>query len=89
MNGIDSVIIARANELSALSSRGANLVTACATLSKVEEKILEETVRINSNSDPNFNILNTNTCIFVATGINRQKISRNESGPSISFSQYS
>ncbi|QKX55952.1 uncharacterized protein TRUGW13939_03051 [Talaromyces rugulosus] len=42
MNGIDLVIVSRADELASLSSRGENLVMACARLSKKEEDILEE-----------------------------------------------
>ncbi|KAL1996734.1 hypothetical protein VTN49DRAFT_7599 [Thermomyces lanuginosus] len=40
-NGIDPAIIARANELAALASRGENLVAACAKLSKTEKATLE------------------------------------------------
>jgi hypothetical protein len=45
MNGIDPAIVSRADELASLSSRGENLVMACARLSKKEEGILEEAVR--------------------------------------------
>lgn len=46
MNGIDPVIVARANELTALSARGEDLVTACAKMSKTETDALEEAVSI-------------------------------------------
>ncbi|CRG85001.1 MutS protein homolog 5 [Talaromyces islandicus] len=42
MNGIDPAVVSRADELASLSSRGENLVLACARLSKKEEGILEE-----------------------------------------------
>lgn len=45
MNGIDPAIVSRADELASLSSRGENLVLACARLSKKEEDTLEEAVR--------------------------------------------
>jgi hypothetical protein len=45
MNGIDPIIVSRADELALLSSRGENLIMACARLSKKEEDILEEAVR--------------------------------------------
>lgn len=45
-NGIDPAIIARANELAALASRGENLVAACAKLSKTEKATLENAVGI-------------------------------------------
>lgn len=44
MNGIDSAIVNRANELATLASRGENLVAACAKLSKTEEATLENAV---------------------------------------------
>lgn len=45
MNGIDSEIVARANELSALSLRGEDLVAVCAKLCPSEMKDLEEAVK--------------------------------------------
>ncbi|XHG06728.1 hypothetical protein AWENTII_009912 [Aspergillus wentii] len=44
MNGINPTIVARANELAALSARGENLIAACATLSLEETQALEEAV---------------------------------------------
>lgn len=46
MNGIDPVIVARANELATLSARGEDLVAACAKMSKTETDALEEAVSI-------------------------------------------
>jgi hypothetical protein len=44
MNGIDEVIVGRANEITALSARGENLVASCAKLSAAETETLEEAV---------------------------------------------
>lgn len=45
MNGVHEAIVARANELVSLSTRGQDLVAACARMSKAEEAILEKAVR--------------------------------------------
>jgi len=42
INGINQVIVARANELASLSARGENLIAACATLTTEETQALEE-----------------------------------------------
>ncbi|KAJ5382814.1 DNA mismatch repair protein MutS core [Penicillium concentricum] len=42
INGIDSAIISRANEIASLSARGENIVAACAVLSPGEMQDLEE-----------------------------------------------
>ena len=44
INGINQVIVARANELASLSARGENLIAACATLTTEETQALEEGV---------------------------------------------
>ena len=44
INGINQVIVARANELASLSARGENLIAACATLTTEETQALEEAV---------------------------------------------
>jgi DNA mismatch repair protein MSH5 len=46
MNGIEPIIVARANELASLSARGEDLVTVCAKLSRAETDALEEAVSI-------------------------------------------
>lgn len=44
MNGIDPVIIERANEIAALMRRGEDLVAACAKLTPAEMEDLEDAV---------------------------------------------
>lgn len=44
LNGIDSAIVDRADELVLLSARGEDLVTACATISEREEVDLKDAV---------------------------------------------
>ncbi|EDP56350.1 DNA mismatch repair protein Msh5, putative [Aspergillus fumigatus A1163] len=44
MNGINQMIVNRANDLAALSARGENLIAACATLSAEETETLAEAV---------------------------------------------
>lgn len=44
INGINQVIVSRANELAALSARGENLIAACAVLAAEETQLLGEAV---------------------------------------------
>lgn len=44
MNGINQMIVNRANDLAALSARDENLIAACATLSAEETETLAEAV---------------------------------------------
>jgi DNA mismatch repair protein MSH5 len=46
MNGIDQVIVARANEIAELLARGENLMASCATISTLEAEALGGAVRI-------------------------------------------
>jgi DNA mismatch repair protein MSH5 len=48
LNGVDTAIIARAEELIVLSARGEDLVAACATMSEKEEEDLKLAVRYRS-----------------------------------------
>ena len=45
LNGVDTAIINRADELVELSAIGEDLVAACATISKHEEEALKDAVR--------------------------------------------
>ncbi len=44
LNGINKVIVDRANELASLSARGENLIAACAVLSLEEMQALQDAV---------------------------------------------